>query len=110
MGDADRAGPATDWRRADALFPEHGTEDELRAEACQHPRSDSWRQARSFVAGELVDLIDAGILTLADFQRTVMVPLELDVISCPGAAHWQPGQMVSGLLRALPDTRGRPRQ
>ena len=31
MGDADRAGPATDWRRADALFPEHGTEDELRA-------------------------------------------------------------------------------
>ena len=31
MGDADRAGPATDWRRADELFPDAANEGDLRA-------------------------------------------------------------------------------
>jgi hypothetical protein len=85
----------------------HGTEDELREEATAHPGSDRWRQARAFVAGELVDLIDAGRVSLAEFQRDVLMPLELDVMSCRAADQWSPGQLAAGLLGALPDRSGR---
>ena len=88
----------------------HGTEDELRDEAAALPGSDRWRQARAFVAGELVDLIDAGRVSLAEFQREVLMPLELDVMSCRAADQWSPGQLAAGLLDALPERSTRARQ
>ena len=80
----------------------HGTEAELRAATQDRPRDDEGRQALAFVANELVELIDTGIVELDAFQRDVLVPLELDVIACPATAQWRPGQLVSGLLGALP--------
>jgi hypothetical protein len=88
----------------------HGTEDELRDEATSHPGCDRWRQARAFVAGELVDLIDAGRVSLAEFQRDVLMPLELDVMSCRASDQWSPGQWAAGLLGALPERSSRARQ
>jgi hypothetical protein len=85
----------------------HGTEDQLRTSVAPHPSCCRWRQARRFLAGELLDVTTSDRVSLADFQRDVLVPIELDVLSCPGADHWRPGQLVSGLLDALPDKRSR---
>ena len=80
----------------------HGTEAELRAAALDRPHDDPGHQARAFVAGELIDLIDAGCLDLETFQREVLVPLELDVMACPASSLWRPAELVSGLLGAVP--------
>jgi len=64
----------------------HGTEAEIRAAAANRPEHDDGRQALAFVAGELVDLIDDGRVDLEAFQRDVLVPLELDVMSCPATS------------------------
>jgi hypothetical protein len=85
----------------------HGTEAELRVTASQLLVTQGWRQARAFVAGEVIDVIDAGLMSLSQVQRDILVPLELDVLSCQTANQWTPAQLVSGLLGVLPnrDTR-----
>ena len=50
-----------------------------------------------------VDCFDAGRVSLAEFQRDVLMPIELDVMSCRAADQWTPGQLAAGLLAALPD-------
>jgi hypothetical protein len=95
-----RGEPVPVWAWMNVLA--HGTEAELRAAAENRPPNDEGRQALAFVASELVELIDAGVAVLEAFQREVLVPLELDVIACPAAPQWRPGQLVSGLLGALP--------
>lgn len=85
----------------------HGTEEEL-GEAVHRDRSaDPWRQARAYVAGELLDGVRAAGEDLVSFQQRVLVPLELEVASCPAAERWRPGQMFAALLRTLPSTRTR---
>jgi hypothetical protein len=96
-----RGEPVPVWAWLNLLA--HGNEDDLRAAAGRRATAVRWRQAQTFLAGELVDLVDAARVPLAAFQRDVLVPLELDVISCPGASRWLPGQLVSGLLGVLPD-------
>jgi hypothetical protein len=85
----------------------HGTEEQLRTNVVPHTSGSHWHQARRFLAGELLDASTSGRVSLADLQRDVLVPIELDVLSCRGADQWQPGQLVSGLLDALPDERSR---
>jgi hypothetical protein len=88
----------------------HGTDDDLRTVAAQRASADRWRQARTFLAGELLDLVDlagAGGPSLPLLQRDALVPFELDLISCPGASAWQPRILVSGLLGVLPGKPGR---
>ena len=79
----------------------HGTEDQLRAVTVQH-HGGLWHRARRLVAIELVDLIAAGRVSLSEFQREVLVPLELDVMSCPrhervaaGPARFRPARRPS---------------
>ena len=66
--------------------------------------TDPWRQARAFSARELVERVETAHVELGEFQHRVLTPLELDVIACPAAVDWRPGQLVSGLLRTFPDT------
>lgn len=80
----------------------HGTEAELRAAADALGEGDSWQQARSFLAGELLEIIDAGHLALAQLQHDVLVPLELDILDCRCSNGWTPAQLVRGLLGVLP--------
>jgi hypothetical protein len=103
-----RGAPVPVWAWMNLLA--HGTEDDLRYEATAPPGSDRWRQARAFVAAELVDRIDSGRVSLAEFQRDVLMPLELDVMSCRAADQWSPGQLAGGLLAALPDRSSRARR
>jgi hypothetical protein len=84
-----RGTPVAVWAWMNLLA--HGTEDQLRAGIAPRPNAGPWRHARGFLAGELLDLADAGRLGLPEFQRDVLAPLELDVMSCPGAGRWQPG-------------------
>jgi hypothetical protein len=95
-----RGEPVPVWAWMNVLA--HGTDAELRAAAENRSGSDEGHQALAFVAGELVDLIDDGVLDLETFQRGVLVPLELDVIACPATSGWSASQLVSALLRALP--------
>lgn len=101
----ERATPVPAWAWMNLLA--HGTEDQLSTGTTQHPSAGRWRHARAFLAGELLDLTDAGRLCLPEFQRDVLVRLELDVMSRPAADRWQPGQLVSVLLDAFPDKRSR---
>lgn len=100
-----RGEPVPVWAWMNLLA--HGTEDQLHGSVVQRPNAGPWRQARGFFAGELLDRVDAAQLSLPEFQATVLVPLELEVLSCPGATRWQPGQLVAGLLDTLPDERSR---
>ena len=62
-------------------------------------RADVWRQARSYLAGEVLRL--AGPQDLHQLQQAVLVPLELRLASCPGAARWKPVQWAHEVLSAL---------
>ena len=95
-----RQNPVPGWAWMNVLA--HGTEADLRAAALDRPHDDAGHQARAFVAGELIDLIDAGCLDLETFQCEVLVPLELDVIACPTSSVWRPAELVAGLLGAVP--------
>lgn len=101
----ERATPVPAWAWMNLLA--HGTEDQLSVGITQHPSAGRWRHARAFLAGELLDVTDGGRPRLPEFQHDVLVPLELDVMSRPGADRWQPGQLVSVLLDAFPDKRSR---
>ena len=80
----------------------HGTEDELRAAAAPGSGSEGWRAARAYVAGEMLDAIDNGRTTLHHLQHDVLVPVELDVLSCRCSTQWTPGQLAAGLLPLVP--------
>jgi hypothetical protein len=100
----DRDAPVPVWAWMNLLA--HGTEDQLRACAHTAPSLHRWRQARAYLAGELVNLVDRGALCLPEFQSQVLIPLELDVMDCPASQSWSPGQLARGLLGTLPESSG----
>lgn len=100
---ADRGDPVPVWAWLNLLA--HGTAEEVGAVVLRDRHADRWRQARAYVAGELLDHVEAAGEELLAFQQRVLVPLELDVVACPAAARWTPGQMFGALLRTLPAAR-----
>src|SRR5262245_44011268 len=94
-----RGEPVPLWACLNVLA--QGTEAEIRAAAAD-PRHDPGHQALAYVAGELVDLVDEGCLDLETFQHEVLVPLELDVVSCPALTGGSAEELASGLLTLLP--------
>jgi len=100
-----RLEPVPVWAWVNLLA--HGTAGQLRVDAGQPAGPGRWHAARAFVAGEVLDLVEARRLSLRGVQAGALVPLELEVMSCPGAPYWQPGQLVARLLGVLPDQRGR---
>lgn len=97
--EAHEAVPAWTWLNLLA----HGSEAELRGAASAGAvMLSNWSRARSFLAGEVLDRVDIGAVTLDALQRDVLIPLELDL-----AAHdprWlRPSQLVAAVLEALPD-------
>lgn len=98
-------GPVPVWAWMNLLA--HGTEAELREEALVLGAGDGWRQARAFLAGEVLEVIAASPRTLMELQHDVLVPLELDVVGCHCSNRWTPAQLVRGLTGVLPG-RGTP--
>jgi len=61
-----------------------------------------WPLACCYVAGELLDLAERrGPLT--EIQATVLVSLELELVSRRDAARWRPGTWVAAVIAVLPD-------
>ncbi len=80
----------------------HGTEVELRSASAGLAERTGWAQATAFLAGELLDIVDSGRMSLADLQHDILVPLELDVLNARTTGLWTPGRLVRGVLRILP--------
>jgi len=82
----------------------HGTEYDLRSERTAVRRTaglsrDKWREARSYLASEVIDLADE-CGPLIKMQRAVLVPLELD-LACQELTAWGPRQWVAIVETAL---------
>ncbi len=96
------AGDVPVWAWTNLLA--HGTDHDLRTEctalrARSVPTADKWREARSYLAAEVIDLAnDCG--PLAKVQRAVLVPLELE-LACEDVAGWGPRQWVTSVEVAL---------
>lgn len=82
----------------------HGSEDEVRDAAhgagFGSPASQRWRAARAYLASEIIHVATDGV-TLADVQRQVLVPLELELAARPGRRPWTPARWVVTVLAAL---------
>jgi hypothetical protein len=96
------AGEVPVWAWTNLLA--HGTDRDLRNEctvlrARLVPTAGKWREARSFLAAEVIDLAD-DCGPLAKVQRAVLVPLELE-FACEDVAGWGPRQWVTSVEAAL---------
>jgi hypothetical protein len=98
----DKGLPVPPWAWLNLLA--HGSENQIRASiACpSRPRraSRSWRTARAYVAYALLTLLDAEC-TLADMQRSLLIPLEFQMAERPEVARWSPRQWADVVDVAL---------
>jgi hypothetical protein len=62
--------------------------------------ADEWRLARSHLAARVLELAETDA-PLEDVQRSVLVPLELELASRAEVAWWGPGQLVASVEAAL---------
>lgn len=89
----------------------HGTEEELRR--ALHPAgsellgdsSRAWLEARSYLAGEVLDAVATGYSSLHELQSELLVPLELALAAHDRLAWWGPGQLVATVRMALQEHR-----
>lgn len=59
-----------------------------------------WRRARSLLAREVLEYAPA-YGSLAEVQRSVLVPLELELASSPEVSSWMPSRWVQAVETAL---------
>lgn len=88
--------PVPSWTWTNLLA--HGQEQELREEraavaAGRVDPSDEWRTARSYLAAEVMEIAEL-YAPLAEVQRAVLVPLELELATSPAGPVWGPRQWV----------------
>lgn len=93
--------PARAWTNLLA----HGTAKDLRTESGSPPlgrvaKYRQWRQARSYLAAEVLDCTGAGG-SLSEIQTSVLVPLELQFSSTAEVTHWSPGRWAVAVDAAL---------
>lgn len=97
----DRSGRAPSWVWSNLLA--HGTASQLARVREQRSPADQhrvWRHARSYLAAELLGLIELGHLDLVELQREVLIPLELEAMG--RARRWRtPRDMVHDVVLSL---------
>lgn len=98
----ERSEPVPVWAWTNVLS--HGSRDDIDRAAADArggwSSSRKWRAARAFVAGELLDAVGRGV-PLADIQRDVLTPLELELASLRGAWAWTPQRWLETVRAAL---------
>jgi hypothetical protein len=92
----------------------HGSETDLQAERSAYGRqpsredhdgrTDGWRAARSFLADDVLELT-VTCCPLGELQRSVLVPLELDLAERDEVAWWRPHEWVVAVEDVLADHR-----
>jgi hypothetical protein len=60
----------------------------------------SWRIARSFLAYEVLDVLERGV-TLDHLQSSVLIPLELEMAVHPKVGYWSPRQWIDTVDYAI---------
>lgn len=96
----DRPVPAWAWLNLLA----HGTEQEILAEhrmVGAHAEATPWRDARSYLAGEVLAVLDADPVGLANVQESVLVPVELALIERGTMPGPNLAELVSAVLAGL---------
>jgi hypothetical protein len=83
----------------------HGSEADIRGEHAADRRmsgavEDGWLAARSYLAGQVLEL-SSRFGSLAEVQRTGLVPLELDLAARTTVEWWSEGQWVGAVNGAL---------
>lgn len=99
----DRDGYAPVWMWTNLLA--HGSEADIRGEHAADRRmsgavEDGWLAARSYLAGQVLEL-SSRFGSLAEVQRTGLVPLELDLAARTTVEWWSEGQWVAAVNGAL---------
>jgi len=103
MADANRPVPVWAWVNALA----HGSDDDITALASGDPPSahdqsaSVWQQALAFLAQELTSQATRPGCSLADIQRSTLVPLELELAGRQASGAGEPAQLVARVLSAL---------
>jgi len=94
-----------DWVWLNVLA--HGGEDEIAALAAGKPRRRNsrehsvWQQALAFLAQEVMNQATKRGCTLADLQRSTLVPLEFELAGRNPRSYMEPAQFVGTVLSAL---------
>jgi hypothetical protein len=60
----------------------------------------NWRIARSYLAHRVLHLTDVQF-TLSELQRSILIPLELEMAARPEVSRWTPRQWVDTVDRAI---------
>lgn len=81
----------------------HGSEADLCRVSCSRTPGGDWHRARAFLAGEVLDHLEAGTCSLTDLQRDILIGLELEVAAIRSPLGWGPGQLVVAVLAVLPE-------
>lgn len=85
----------------------HGSGDDLHAERAAHLPPDlpagRWHEVRCLLAAEVLGMTGGG--SLAELQREVLVPLELELASRAEVGSWRPNQLALAVEHALDDRR-----
>ena len=69
----------------------------------------AWEEALSYLAHEVLSLVEQGSCTLEEIQRSSLVPVELEL----AAVHpwdWEPSEVVHMVLDALDESQARHRR
>lgn len=97
--------PIPTWAWLNALA--HGSEDDITALAVGEPTrlgsqgTSVWHQALAFLAQELMSKATRRGCSLADLQRSTLVPIELELASRQAQASVDAPKFVSRVLSAL---------
>lgn len=98
--------PVPTWAWINLLA--HGSELEIRAIARTRPAGDGWLEAQGYLASEMMALVEAGCTTLAELQRDVVLPIELEAMGSGDAGEPSPPQLILRVLSGLDARRVHP--
>lgn len=102
--------PVPSWAWLNMLA--HGTHRQLRGIANgamigQFVDADAWERGMSFLAREVLAVVDQHRCCIDDLQRQVLVPLELEMTDDPTWVDTGPSLLVMRVVAALAHYRGR---
>ncbi len=82
----------------------HGTEADVRRASGDMRTAGltcQWRDARAYLATELLAAVEREHGSLAELQRRALIPLELELAAWPGVTNWSPQHLVTAVLAGL---------
>jgi hypothetical protein len=94
--------PVPAWAWVNLLA--HGTEEglrEARARLGEPGASQRWRDARGYLAGEILGVVEVGGIPLDELQREVLVPFELRLAGRDRSRPLTPSDVVNAVTAIL---------